>query len=270
MAIAATNPGGSVVKSADRVLDLLELLVNTAEPLSFSEIATEVSIPRSSLSQLLRNLIDRGYVVFEADAGAYRLGPMLPELGARALAKVPIGQIIENALRRLRDELNEGAAFYVRRGDEVEVYAAVQSKHALVFTLQVGNRAPLYAISPGKIILSALTDEELEDYLARTKLSKLGPKTLVSISALRREIKQVRENGFATAFEELAAGICGYAVPVCLKGRLIGSINVPIPIVRADEALMNATKRALLDAKRRVEERLSGYEVEADSLHHQL
>ena len=52
------------VKSADRVLDLLELLTRRGKAMSHTELSLALGIPKSSLTQLLRNLTDRGYLLF--------------------------------------------------------------------------------------------------------------------------------------------------------------------------------------------------------------
>src|SRR5437867_8333128 len=51
----------SSVKSADRVLDILDLLAFTGREMTHAEIARRIDIPKSSLTHLLRNLVQRGY-----------------------------------------------------------------------------------------------------------------------------------------------------------------------------------------------------------------
>src|SRR5258705_11889923 len=74
----------AAVKSADRVLDLFELLAHAGREMSHSEIAEVLQIPKSSLSQLLKNLIARGYVEVTVNGRGYRLGVTLLGLSQRA------------------------------------------------------------------------------------------------------------------------------------------------------------------------------------------
>src|SRR3546814_4131715 len=74
--MAAENP----VKSADRVLNLLELLAFTPTAQSFTELSQALAIPKSSLFQLLKNLLNRGYVRQDKDTGRYLLGDTVREL----------------------------------------------------------------------------------------------------------------------------------------------------------------------------------------------
>jgi IclR family transcriptional regulator, acetate operon repressor len=223
---------GPLVKSADRALDLLELISAFPEQLTFSQIAEAVAMPKSSLSQLLSNLASRGYVEVDGNRGKYRLGRKLSELSATAQASLPFGQVLQKIIEKLRDEINETVAYYEQREDEVEIIAAIPTRHALLYTMTLGERAPLYAHSAGKIALSFMTDSEIEAYLNRVEIKRLGPKTLRSKDAIRREIGKVRKTGIAFASEEFAPGICGFAAPIVVGTRLRGALNVAIPIAR--------------------------------------
>lgn len=64
----------STVKSAARVLDILELLASSGRAMTHAEIGRRTAIPKSSLTQLLRNLAERGYVEPVEDSLAFRTG----------------------------------------------------------------------------------------------------------------------------------------------------------------------------------------------------
>ncbi len=54
------------VKSAARVLDILELLFRSEEPMALKDLVSILALPKSSAHALLRTLQSRGYV--ERDA----------------------------------------------------------------------------------------------------------------------------------------------------------------------------------------------------------
>ena len=54
------------VKSAARVLDILELLFRSEEPMALRDLVSILALPKSSAHALLRTLQSRGYV--ERDA----------------------------------------------------------------------------------------------------------------------------------------------------------------------------------------------------------
>ena len=72
--IPSDAPSRTPVKSAARVLDVLEALAATPDGLGFSALATALELPKSSLHELLGVLTDRGYVAFDAPRRVYALG----------------------------------------------------------------------------------------------------------------------------------------------------------------------------------------------------
>jgi IclR family transcriptional regulator, acetate operon repressor len=218
------------VKSADRAIDILEFVADATVPPSFTALMAGTQIPRSSLFHLLNNLQGRGYLS-QDQAGGYRLGERLRQLAARLDTPSPAALVIPH-LRRLSGAVNETAGFYVRREDMAEIVATIIGGQALNFTMRVGELAPLYAVSAGKIMLAQLAEKELDDYLARVGFEQITPQTLRSGDALRREIAIARREGFAYSREEFTPGITGIAIAVVHGTTLLGALNLAVPTSR--------------------------------------
>ena len=242
----------AVVKSANRALDVIECVASSSEPLTFTQILRALDIPKSSLSQLLVNLVDRRYLILDPGANVYRLGPSLLRLVERASATIPLRDLVDPFLRRVRDELNETAGFYVQDDDHVALSAAATSSHALVYIMNIGERAPLYAISPGKIILANMSEEAFDAWLSSAELKPYTKKTITERDALRRDVFQVRKSGFAYADQEFSLGIKGIACAVRTRGRFFGSVNISVPIARFSASLERAARSELTIAADRI------------------
>jgi DNA-binding IclR family transcriptional regulator len=234
----------TVVKSADRALDVLEHVAQSPVLVSFSQLMTELDIPRSSLSHLLSNLLGRGYLRQAPETGAYQLGPRLRELAER-LPKPSIAALAAPILHRLTESTSETSGFYRRVGDEVEVIASITASQPLTYTMKVGEKAPLYAVSAGKINLAQMSVGEFEAYLGRVHFDRFTPNTLTSKEALRREIEAARGNGFAYVREEFTVGITGIAFAVIAGGDFVGAINLAVPTARFAEDKQPLFKREL-------------------------
>jgi IclR family transcriptional regulator, acetate operon repressor len=219
------------VKSLDRGLDILEYIAAARHSPSFSQLLKDLEIPRSSLFHLLSNLRDRGFLEREPATDGYRLGPNLMRL-TKAAPRPSLGATVSPFLRQLSAELNETCGFYVRVQDAVEVIASAISTQALSYTMKVGARAPLYAVSTGKIVLAQFEPDALKDYLARVELSPATARTIRSKSRLLQEIRRVRASGFAYSRDEFTCGITAVATAVHSQGQFIGAINVAVPTVR--------------------------------------
>jgi DNA-binding IclR family transcriptional regulator len=95
------------VKSANRVLDLFELLGRWGDEMSHTEIANALTIPKSSLSQLLPNLVTRGYLEFSSATKGYRLGAKLTALANQMNDGKRLEIIAAPVLQSLRRRLGE-------------------------------------------------------------------------------------------------------------------------------------------------------------------
>ncbi|MGZ2749352.1 IclR family transcriptional regulator [Burkholderia stagnalis] len=223
----------SVVKSADRVLDVLELLAARRRPMSHTEIGEALSIPKSSLTQLLRNLEARGYLALVPGPNTYDLGPALFALVREAGSEPDLIKLIRPFVERLTAELNESSAFNLLRENGVECVSSMNSSHALLFIMRTGEIAPLHAVSSGKAILAFLPEDEREQILGRMSFERVTEHTKTSVDGLRKELLKIARDGVAYSFEEYTRGIVGIAVPVLdAQRRPLGAINIAVPVVR--------------------------------------
>lgn len=227
------DPAPAAVKSASRVLDLFELLARWDRAVSHADLAEGLGIPKSSLTQLLKDLVARGYVAFHAPGKGYRLGPAFADLARRTAGETDLIGCAEPFLREITERTGESSALNRLKGWQAEVVATVSGPHRLVTHMRLGDLAPLYATSGGKVILANLPEAELEEYLAATTFEPITPNTLTSAEELRRQIATVRRDGIAFSFEEFTPGIVGIAAPIlAASGYPLGSLNVAMPSVR--------------------------------------
>jgi DNA-binding IclR family transcriptional regulator len=241
----ATPPN---VKSAGRFADVLEFVGRATEPPTFSEIAEGLGVPKSSLFNLLGTLAARGYLQQHGPRGAYHLGGMIATLEQQRQQPASYALRAEPILKTLVARLNEACGYYELRGDELEVIRAESSTQALAHRLYTGNRVPLYCVSAGKALLAQLSAAERRAYLQRTPLRRYTPVTIASATALTRQLKQAREEGFAVARDEHNLGTTGIAVAVHSKGRTVGAFNVAMPSVRCTAEMAVRVRSALAQA----------------------
>lgn len=239
-----TLDNNSAVKSLARGLDILEYVAAAAQPPSFSRLLADLEIPRSSLFHLLNNLQARKFIARDPATDGYKLGPGLSRL-AGAAPQPTLGDRVQPFLQQLNRELNETCGFSVRVNDAVEVIASAISTQALSYTMKIGARAPLYAVSGGKIVLAELESSALAEYLARTALTPATPKTIRSKARLRKEIQQIRATHFAYSHEEFTAGITAIATAVRQAGTFVGTLNIAVPTVRFTPARAAEFREAL-------------------------
>jgi DNA-binding IclR family transcriptional regulator len=245
------------VKSADRVLTLFELLGRWGCEMSHTEIADLMGIPKSSLSQLLKNLVGRGWLGYSPDTRKYLLGPAFVDLARGAAHAQDVVALSGPVLTELAAATNETAALNVLRGDKAETVATALGSETLLAVMRLGQRAPLYTTSYGKVLLAYLPEDMQEDYLRRVKLVPVTAKSIVSRKLLRSQLQEVRRDGVAYSFEEQVPGIIGTARPIfASNGNVVGAISIASAAIRYDKRRGAQISQAIAQAVTKLSQQL--------------
>jgi DNA-binding IclR family transcriptional regulator len=237
-----------MVKSAHRVIQILEAVALSRGGLRHAEIAHTLQIPKGSLSLLLADLVAQGYLTLKGDGKQYLLGTQVLVLARHYIAGLDLVQIARPIVNELVVRTGESAEIAMRRGDEVIIVYREVSSRSLSSCMQIGDLAPLYATASGKAILANLTPEEIDAYLSSGQFRSLTKKTVTDPAALRNELEAIRKGAVAYSREEHSEGIVAMAVAVFgFEGRVAGSIVVPMPSIRFNRQKEKTIERGLLD-----------------------
>ncbi len=245
------------VKSADRVLTLFELLGRWGREMSHAEIADIMGIPKSSLSQLLRNLVGRGWLAYSSDTKSYGLGAAIIDIARGAAQTHDVIGLSGPVLAELTLATNQTSALNILRGDLAETVATVLGGDTLLAVMRLGEKSPLYTTSYGKALLAYLPADMQEDYLARVELVPVTPRTIRSVEELRIQLQTIRRDGIAYCFEEQIPGIIGTARPVIgSNGNVVGAISIATAAIRYDNALRTQIFEATAEATKKLSQQL--------------
>jgi DNA-binding IclR family transcriptional regulator len=246
----------SPVKSADRVLDVLEFMCRRGSA-SHAEISTALGIPKSSLTHLLRNLVTRGYLALPAGASMYELGEGFFALVKTGLTVRDATKLAGPYLSWLTSVTKEASSYGVFRGDHIERIAGVESDQALSYRMTTHVRFPLYSSSGGKAILAVLPQEEREAYLAGLKIEPMTERTVSTVDELRKELAEIGDDKIALSRGEHTAGVIAIAIPICqADGFPLGALNVVVPEVRFSKSLEKLCRESLKTAAQRLQHEL--------------
>lgn len=232
------------VKSATRALDLLELLAARPQAPTHGDLARDLAMPKSSLSELLATLEARGYVACDGDR--YRLGPSLLALAGTLLRRMDVARIAQPFVASLMLRTGESAAIVVRQGAEVVVVCKENCDQPILYSLQLGQRGPVSASAGGKAMLAFAPEAEREALLAAAPLPRVTAHSITDPDALRRDLAAVAAGGIAFSREEMVAGIIAMGLPVFdAAGRACAGLSVGVPTIRFDAARAKRIEAAL-------------------------
>jgi DNA-binding IclR family transcriptional regulator len=223
----------ATVKSADRVIQILEATGSKDDGVTHGELVKVLGIPKGSLSLLLSNLVDRDYLTFDRSSKLYMFGPKLLALAGRYLSNLDIVRAGRQVLRELVAEINEDTELAIMRGAEILFVYKEECSHPLKFSVEIGDRAPMYATAAGRAILAHLSENDVSGYLSAVTLASMTRNTITDPAHLVRELKSIRAKGVAYIREEYQQGVSAIAAPVFnLYGDVAGSVTVTMPSIR--------------------------------------
>jgi len=216
-----------VVKSADRVLDLLELLGCAARPLTLAEITQELNIPKSSALALLRTLSARGYAARD-ESDRYALSPPFGRESGDWLGGLP-RQVLAAAqpvmlalVEQTRETVNLGV---MRAGFMVRPLLQIPSPQEIRYEPRAVD-CPAHCTAMGRILLAYASAESVARCLA-PPLARLTPTTETDAARIRARIAEARVQGYAEIDGEFAEGGAGVAAPVFDRaGQAVAALNL--------------------------------------------
>ncbi len=242
-----------VVKSADRVIQIFEAVGSSEHGMSHGEISRSLAIPKGSLTFLLSNLVEREYLTFDRAGKVYRLGPRLLVLAGRYLSSLDLVRVGRQVAQELVKEINEDVELAIMKNDEILFVYKEECSQPLKYSIEIGDRAPLYATASGKSILANLPEEEISRYISNATLVALRKNTITDEETLRRELEEIRSKGLAYSREEFQQGISAIASPIfSLHGDVVGTIVVTLPSVRFNAEHKRFIEPRLIAAARRI------------------
>ena len=224
-----------VVKSASRVIDLLELFSSTSTAMGVSDISKRLGFPKSSTHMLLATLAGRGFIVSDQER-RFRLHPTF---GAELRAWIggTRGKLIHAAnapMKSLVDIVNETCFLTVMRSDWMAEYVAkVSSRQELRLDAPVGAIRQLNAGSGGMVLLAHLPRHEFERFLKEHPLQASTPKSIIEPARLRRELATIRTRGYALSEGTNYPQATGVSAPVRgPDGDVVAAVSIGAPTSR--------------------------------------
>jgi DNA-binding IclR family transcriptional regulator len=222
----------SAIKSARRVFEVLERFDAVRRPLTLKEIAHGLDYPISSAQALLKSLVVLGYLEYDRPSRTY-----LPTMRIAAVGRWVADGLFGDAevlpvMRALRDATGEtiilGArsdlfAHYVHvvRGEDDPVNAAPAP----------GSVRPLGRCGIGRLLLSALSDDEIDLLVRRINIAE--PQVRLELPQLMDDIATIRHQRhvFSRNLFSEGSGAIAVLVPAAPRGRRL-AIGLGGPVNR--------------------------------------
>ncbi|MGD7707610.1 IclR family transcriptional regulator [Microlunatus sp. Y2014] len=219
------------IRAVDRVCDLLDTLRVATAPLTLTQIADLIELPKSSTLRYLAALEGRRYVLRTGDT--YQLGPAFQPMHDEYLER--LRETALPHLVQLRDHFGETVNFGVLAGEDVVHVEVVESAQPVRLAASRGDRAPVHSTAMGKVLATTMDEDHLEAMLARP-LPAVTENTITTAVAFRAELAKVVERG--CGFDDCENQPDGRCVAILLPGLaapMAISVSAPSSRLEPDE-----------------------------------
>lgn len=225
---------GRTLSTAERVLQLLDLVAQEPGRLTPKQIAARLGVSLSTAYYLIHTLQKLDFVEEGGRDPGLRLGPKIAGLYHRYVADNPLVDHLEPLLQELGERTEARAYLAVWNGRDIEI-VDIRGRRGLreLPSISTGFRGAAHALALGKIFLVHLPFEEWPPYLQQPEFTRFTLRTTADPRLLAQQLAIVREQGIAFDIEEYTDGMSCVAAPVYDgAGQLVASVGISLPTRR--------------------------------------
>lgn len=230
-----------------RAAAMLRALAHHPEGLSLGELAREVTLPRSTVQRIVDALDKERLVLAASSVSGVRLGPAL--LSLAAATRFHMAELARETLENLAKACKETVDLSVLDQDKVVFIDQVAGSQRLSAVSAVGGAFPLHCSANGKVLLAAMSDEELRKVRKRLLLTRKTAQTITDWAHLEEELQSIRQSGVAWDREENSEGICAVSTLIRSATGELAAISIPVPTQRFRHAQAELTAMLLQHAR---------------------
>jgi IclR family pca regulon transcriptional regulator len=237
-----------------RGLTVIRAFSDERRQMTLSDLSRLIDLPRATVRRALLTLTHLGYL--EADGRLFRLTPRILTLATAYLRSNTVSMVLQPTCERICQHVNESCSTTVLDGEDVVMIARAIPSRLISIGIGVGYRIPAFCGALGRVLLAALPDRKLDEFLSQLQPVRITPYTIVNKRAVRAAIIKARTDNYSYVDQEAEAGFRSVAVPLKrYDGVTIAAMNIGAPVERVTKDTMLRTFLPIL--RRESEELMS-------------
>lgn len=240
------------LKVLAKAFAVIEVLGQKRDGVRLSDLSRIVEQPKATVFRIVYTLSCLGYVEQSRVSGTYQLSGKAWWFW-REEVRETIRRVARPHLGRLLNQFEQTVNLGLLDRDRVLYIEVLEGLKSIRMAATANTYAPLHCTAIGKALLASLRPEEAEEIMSKLSLSKLTSKTITSIPALRKQLQDVRSQGYAVDNEETERGArCVASVLFDSEGTPIAAISVSGPITHVSTKRVKAIAHAVGKACREI------------------
>ncbi len=197
-----------------KAMKVLRMIAASDKNPGISEIASKLSLAKSTTHGILAALEESGWVLRDPITRKYTCGYAAKNLGRTADIRIPLVIKARPHLEKLARELDEAVFLGICTGAQLLILDQVDSSRDLKITAPPGTRLTVFAGAAGKIFLAHMDKESLEKLLYSNSLPQFTPKTVTDPDQYMEDLTRIREDGAAADMGEYMFNMWSVSLPI--------------------------------------------------------
>lgn len=232
---STAEPTAHLNQTLARGLSILDAFTREKSEWGVRELGRAYGINPTTVYRLTTTLCDLGYLERSRSTQRLRLGPKIVQLASTYRAQNDLATIARTVFEKFSHRFQHAFFLGVINDFQVAYIGVLESRAPLRVSIEPGGTFTLYSTAMGKMLLASSDDEFISRYLKRFRLQALTPSTITDVRLLRRQLAEIREQGYAVNRGELHEDIGGLAVPVYdTTGEVIAGMGFGFPLHYVD------------------------------------
>jgi len=229
---AAGDSGSS--KSLQKALRILLHMGENGPEMGVTQLASGLSLNKTTVHRLLNAMEKFDLIERNPEGDRYRLGLKLHDLGTKAVESRTLRTEAHRYLLELSRVSRESVSLAVPGPGGVVCLDRADSRDTVIMvSTPIGSRFPAHCTAVAKAALAYLPEDEVDAILSGARLTHYTPSTLTSLSAVKKNLREVADRGYAMDCQETERGLTGVAAPVrSREGRVIAAVGMAGPTTR--------------------------------------
>ncbi|HZQ36207.1 MAG TPA: IclR family transcriptional regulator C-terminal domain-containing protein [Dehalococcoidia bacterium] len=236
-----------MANAAERITDVLTVLVQHPAGLSASEVGEALGLSRTAAARLLTLMVEAALAERDPDTQKYVLGLDLWLTGTAATQRLPVVEL--SRLPMAEAVAVHGTPLFVgvNRGSQTYVLRAVERVRNYPIVHPIALKQPIPELATGKAILAFDAPNNVAAALAGLFADDAEGRG--ERERLVEELERTRERGFALKYCQDGSGVNGIAVPIIDRsGYAVAGLSAslaPVPVERyTPEPVLSVIKDA--------------------------
>jgi len=199
--------------SPRRILNILEEIITDPNNFTAKKISHKLKIPLPTIYRHIETLCEEKYLV-ASSSKKYLPGPKIRNIILKSLPYEPNFTLRRSYLRKLTNDIEETVSLSMPIGTKLVYFDRIEFHWPMQLNLEAGDHLPLHASASGKLYLSSIVEDKVIQIFKNIKTPKNAKNTITDISNFKKELRKIKNQGYAFDNEEWFNGMAGISVPI--------------------------------------------------------